>query len=68
MLTPSSKLWYYSGTPYDKRSPPLKRPPDNVNPNINILISAPDERPPLLKDHFSDAKGVTLHEGFHCIK
>ena len=40
---------------------------DNVNINNNILISTPDERPPLLKDHFSDSKGVASQEGFHCI-
>ena len=26
---------------------------DNVNLNINVFISTPDERPPLLKGHFS---------------
>ena len=42
----------------DKRPAPLDMPLDNVNLNINELISTPDERPPLLKDHFSGAKGV----------
>ena len=28
----------------------------NVNLNINVLISTPNKRPPLLKGHFSDAK------------
>ena len=51
----------------DERPPPLERPLDNVNLNINVLISTPDERPPLLKGHFSDAKGVASQEGFHCI-
>ena len=51
----------------DERPPPLERPPDNVNLNINVLISTPDERPPLLKGHFSGAKGVASQEGFHCI-
>ena len=46
---------------------PLERPLDNVNLNINVLISTPDERPPLLKVHFSDAKGVASLEGFHCL-
>ena len=50
----------------DERPPPLERPLDNVNLNINILISTPDERPPLLKGHFSDAKGMASQEGFHC--
>ena len=50
----------------DERPPPLERPLDNVNLNINALISTPDERPPLLKGHFSDAKGVASQEGFHC--
>ena len=50
----------------DERPPPLERPPDNVNLNINVLISTPDERPPLLKGHFSGAKGVASQEGFHC--
>ena len=36
----------------DERPPPLERPLDNVNLNINVLISTPDERPPLLKGHF----------------
>ena len=31
------------------------------------MISTPDERPPLLKGHISDAKGVASQEGFHCI-
>ena len=51
----------------DERPPPLERPLANVNLNINELISTPDERPPLLKGHFSDAKGVASQEGFHCI-
>ena len=51
---------------HDERPPPLVRPLANVNLNINVLISTPDERPPLLKGHFSDAKGVALQEGFHC--
>ena len=42
----------------DERPPSLERPLNNVNLNINVLISTPDERPPLLKGHFSDAKGV----------
>ena len=41
-------------------------PFDNVNLNINVLISTPDERPPLLKGHFSGAKGVASQERFHC--
>ena len=51
----------------DERPPSLERPLDNVNLNINVLISTPDERPPLLKGHLSDAKGVASQEGFHCI-
>ena len=35
----------------DERPAPLKRPLDNVNLNINVLISTPDEKPPLLKGH-----------------
>ena len=42
----------------DERSPPLQRPLDNVNLNINVLIFTPDKRSPLLKGHFSDAKMV----------
>ena len=38
----------------------------DVNLNMNVLLSTPDERPPLLKGHFSDAKGVASEEGFHC--
>ena len=50
----------------DERPHPLERPIDNVNLNINVLISTPGERPSLLKGHFSDAKGVASQEGFHC--
>ena len=50
----------------DERPPPLERPLDNVNLNINVLIFTPDERPPFLKGHFSGAKGVAPQEGFHC--
>ena len=52
----------------DERPAPLERSLDNVNININVLISTPDEKPPLLKGHFSDAKGVASQEGFHCIQ
>ena len=50
----------------DERPPPLERPLDNVNLNINVLISSSDEGPPLLKDPFSGAKWVASQEGFHC--
>ena len=60
-----NRIYTYSGTPFE-RPPPLERPLDNVNLNINVLISTPDERPPLLKGHFSSAKGVASQEGFHC--
>ena len=43
--------------------PPLERSLDNVNLNINVWISTPDKRPPLLKGHFSDAKGMASQEG-----
>ena len=56
-----------SGHP-DERPAPLKRPLDNVNQNINVLISTPDEKPPLLRGHFSDAKGVASQDAFHCIQ
>ena len=49
-----------------ERPTPLERPLDQVNLNINVLISTPDERPPLLKGLFPDAKGVASQEGFHC--
>ena len=42
----------------DKRPTPLERTLETVNININGLISTPDEGPPLLKGHFSGAKGV----------
>ena len=42
----------------DERLPPLEMPLDNVNLNINVLICTPEEGPPLLKGHFSGAKGV----------
>ena len=51
----------------DERSTPLERPLDKKNLNINVLISTPDKRPPLLKGHISAAKWVALQEGFHCI-
>ena len=51
----------------DERPLSLERPLDNVNLNINVLISIPDERPSLLKGRFSDAKGVASQEGFYCI-
>ena len=41
----------------DERPPPLERPLDSENLNINVLISTPVERPPLLKGHFSGTKG-----------
>ena len=48
----------------DERPLPLERPLDNINLNINVLISTPDERPPLLKGHFSGDKGEASQEGF----
>ena len=61
----------YSGTHFesnpDKRPTPQERPLDNVNLNINLWISTPDERPPLLKDHISGTKGVASQEGFQHI-
>ena len=51
----------------DERPHSLERPLDNVNLNINVLISTPAERPSLLKGHFFDAKGVASQEGFHCM-
>ena len=53
----------------DNRSTPLERPLDNMNEvlNINVLISTPDERPPHLKGHFSDAKEVASQKGFDYI-
>ena len=40
-----------------------ERPLDNVNLNINVFVSTPDGRPPLMKGHFSDAKGLASQEG-----
>ena len=51
----------------DERPAPLERPLDNVNLNINVLISTPNERPPLLKGHLPYAKGVDSQEGLHCM-
>ena len=51
----------------NERPTPLERSLDNVNLNIYVLIYTPDEMPPLLKGHFSGAKGVASQEGFHCI-
>ena len=52
----------------EERPTPLERPLGNVNLNINVLLSTPDKRPPLLKGHFSRAKGVASQERFHCIQ
>ena len=62
LCTVEPLLW---GHP-EERPTPLERPLDTVNININVLISTPDERPPLLKGHISAAKGVASQEGFHC--
>ena len=51
----------------DKRPLPMERPLNNINLNISVLISTPDERPPLSKGHFSSAKRTASQEGFHCI-
>ena len=50
----------------DEIPTPLERPLDNVNLNINVFISTPYERPPLLKGHFSGEKRMASQEGFHC--
>ena len=50
----------------DEGPNPIERP-EQCYPNMNVLISAPDERPSLLKEHLPDAKGVTSQEGPHCI-
>ena len=62
------KLYYDTvesllGSNPDERPTPLKRAYDDVNLNINVLISTPVERPPLLKGHFSGAKGVAHKRG-----
>ena len=56
---PEAKRYYIMNTvepllrghPFE-RPPPLERPLDYVNLDINVLISTPYERPPLLKGHF----------------
>ena len=45
----------------------FKRPLNTVILNVNVLISTPEESPPLLKGYFLDAKWVASQEGFHCI-
>ena len=52
----------------DKSRNPLERPLDTINLNINVLISTPDERPPILKGNFSGTKGLASKEGFHLMK
>ena len=52
---------------HNKRPSPLERSLDNVNRNINVYVSTPDQSPPLLKGHFSSAKGLISEEGFHYI-
>ena len=54
------------GHPFE-RPLPLERPLDNENLNKNVLIFTLDKKPPLLKGHFSETKGVASQEGFHCI-
>ena len=56
----------YSRAPFG-RPTPVERLLVNVNLNLKVLISTHDERPPLLKGHFSDAKRMALHDGLHCI-
>ena len=51
-----------------KRPTSSGRPLDNVNLNINVLITTPDESPTLLKDHISGAKGMVPQEGVHSSK
>ena len=46
---------------------PLERPLEYENLNLNVLISTPDKRPPLLKGKFSGPKQVASQEGFYCI-
>ena len=52
----------------DLRPTPQKRPPVDVNLNINVSISTPYERSPLWSGHISSAKGVAFQEGFHYAK
>ena len=47
----------------DERPAPLETPLDNINLNINVLISTPDEKPPLLKGHFLMRKGCPHKRG-----
>ena len=47
----------------EKRPTPLERPLDNINLNMNVLISTSDKRPPLLKGHISGTKEVASHGG-----
>ena len=50
----------------DERPPPLERQLDNVNLNINVLISTLDGRPTFVKGHFSCGltRGVPLYTFF----
>ena len=50
----------------DKRPTPFERPHDYENLNQHVLISTPDERPPLLKGHISGTNVEASQEGFHC--
>ena len=43
------------------RGRPLQRRLDNLNLHINVLISIPDEGPPLLKSHLSGEMWMTSH-------
>ena len=59
-----SLIIHYNRTPFES-PPPLERPLNNVNLNINVLIFTRQEAT-LLKGHFSYAKEVASQEGFHC--
>ena len=48
----------------DETPTPLERSTDNVNLNINIPITTPDEGPTLLKGHISGANLIASQEGF----
>ena len=49
---------YLRGIP-EKKPTPLEMTREEVNINLGILISTPDERPPLLKEQILGAKWVT---------
>ena len=64
--------WWLQWNPFweatlEELPTPLEGPHVDVNFNMKVLISTPDEKPPLSWGQISGAKGMAPQEGFHCI-